>query len=346
MNRIKIVSRSPHLSGVISGFLMLREQGLLDFKIDLVYEQSNLYPHLALVEAEIEGVKIAFDVKDGYNFDAEKVDAYLRTVDFYFKRSFSEEKNAALVAPENRQKMHPLGFNYHLSYPGNPLDRFSFRDFKLSAWQILKPLIGRKHQRYFTPEVFEAPADYKEDAPEIIFLTRLWPLTEETVGLHDYINETRIAIIRELSKKYGEKFTGGVSDSALSRALCPDLILPKSVTVREKYLPLMKRSDICIGSMGLRESIGWKTGEYIAASRAIVHERFHYSVPGDFTIGKHYFDFDTVDECVTHVDYLYQNQDALFAMKQANQEYYQEWLRPDKQVLNALETALDKKPGD
>lgn len=346
MNRIKIVSRSPHLSSVIAGFMALRDQGILDFNTELVYRQSARYPFVSLLEAEIDGVKIAFDVKDGYNFDVQRVDAYIPTVDYYFKRSFSEEKNATLFSPENLKKMYPLGFNYLLTYPKNPIDVFSFRDFKLSVWHMLKPLIGRKSPRYFTAEVFEAPANFKVEAPTVLFLTRLWPLTEETVGLHDYINETRIAIIRALRKAYGEYFIGGVSDSPLSRELCPDLIMPKSMTVREKYLDIMKQADICIGSMGLRESIGWKTGEYIAASRAIVHERFHYSVPGDFAIGKNYFDFDTVDECVAHVEYLYKNPDALYAMKQANQQYYQEWLRPDKQVGHALETALGRPLGE
>jgi len=57
---------------------------------------------------------------------------------------------------------------------------------------------------------------------------------------------------------------------------------------RRNYLEVMKQSDICISSMGLHQSIGWKTGEYIAASKAIINESFHYKVVGDFQIGKNY----------------------------------------------------------
>lgn len=50
----------------------------------------------------------------------------------------------------------------------------------------------------------------------------------------------------------------------------------------------MRRSDICIGSTGLWDSIGWKTGEYVAAARAVVNERFVYEVPGGFREGVNY----------------------------------------------------------
>lgn len=36
----------------------------------------------------------------------------------------------------------------------------------------------------------------------------------------------------------------------------------------------MHDTDICIGSMGLHKSIGWKTGEHIAASKAIINEKY------------------------------------------------------------------------
>jgi len=103
---------------------------------------------------------------------------------------------------------------------------------------------------------------------------------------------------------------------------------------------LVKQSDICIGSMGLHESIGWKTGEYIAASRAIVNERLHYKITGNFDIGKNYLSFNNVDECVNHISHLMQNPDIVYAMKKENEKYYHNFLRPDKQISNALEIVL------
>lgn len=98
----------------------------------------------------------------------------------------------------------------------------------------------------------------------------------------------------------------------------------------------MKKADICIGTMGLDESIGWKTAEYISASRGIVHEKFHYDIPGNFEKGINYMEFSSVSECLGMVQKLIDNPDLLYEMKKANQIYYETYLRPDKQLLNAL----------
>lgn len=101
----------------------------------------------------------------------------------------------------------------------------------------------------------------------------------------------RIAIVRALGERYPRNFTGGVTDTPLARALCPELIVAEKYTDRARYLRLMRRSDICIGSTGLWDSIGWKTGEYVAAARAVVNERFVYEVPGGFREGVNYLGY-------------------------------------------------------
>ena len=98
----------------------------------------------------------------------------------------------------------------------------------------------------------------------------------------------------------------------------------------------MKKADICIGTMGVHRSIGWKIGEYIAAARAIVAERFEYIVPGNFDDGKHYIPYDTVDECCEAVSNLYENPALVYEMKKANEEYYLNYLKVERQLLNAF----------
>ncbi|MDD6464305.1 MAG: glycosyltransferase family 1 protein, partial [Clostridiaceae bacterium] len=108
---------------------------------------------------------------------------------------------------------------------------------------------------------------------------------------------------------------------------------------KNDYLETMKGSDICIGSTGLHGSIGWKTGEYVAASRAIINEKFNYEVTGDFEIGKNYFDFDSVDGCMAHVEKLFSDPDLVYQIKVNNRNYYQNYLRPDVQAANSLKAA-------
>lgn len=102
----------------------------------------------------------------------------------------------------------------------------------------------------------------------------------------------------------------------------------------------MKKSDICIGSTGLHKSIGWKTGEYVAAARAIVAERFQYQVTGNFEENINYIPFDSVDECLSAVEKLYHDPEAVYQMKLSNEAYYAKYLRPEKQIFNALNQCM------
>ena len=173
-------------------------------------------------------------------------------------------------------------------------------------------------------------------------MTRLWNDQEPDFSREDnaertYINQMRIDIIRSLREKYGEQFIGGLNDCELSRKWAPDLIMPAKYTERKRYLKLLHSCDICIGSMGLFESVGWKTGEYVAAAKAIVNERLHYTAPGDFQEGKNYLEFNTAQECLDAVERLVTDPQLRFEMQKANEEYYERFLRPDVLVSNTLE---------
>ena len=98
--------------------------------------------------------------------------------------------------------------------------------------------------------------------------------------------------------------------------------------------------------MGLFESIGWKTGEYVAAAKAIVNEEMHFDVTGDFEVGKNWLSFRTTEECLQAVRALTEEPERLYQMKLANERYYQQYLRPDmlvKRTLDIVDQALENK---
>lgn len=341
MERIKLTipSNVIHASQVITGFLILKEQGWDLEIIDNSKDAANPFYDLPVVLAEYRGQRIVYDLWDGYQ-DPEDMRKALDGCDFYFKRSFSEEKNGKLFA-DRKEKIHPLGFNYHVTRGDNPINE--------PLWKALaKPLIGRTPDKYFTPEVFEGRAEKKAGEPvKILFLTRLWDsndpaLPKEANEERKFINEMRIEIIRTLKERYGDSFVGGLNDTALSRELAPDLIVPAKYTERKKYVRLLHSCDICIGTMGLHESIGWKTAEYVAAAKAIVNERFHYSVPGDFAEGKNYLTFATAAECIDAVQKLVDDPEMLYEMKRSNEEYYRAFLKPEVLVKNSLKLVDEK----
>lgn len=334
MEKITVIfpSKWHHCCQIATGFLLLKEQGW-DVEIRGVAESEfSGFPEAPFVFVKYRGKTLVYDLLDGYNHP-EAMKLALEKADYYFKRSFNREKSGALFAGSS-EKMYPLGFNYHVTHRKNPINEGPLKRY-------LKPLQGRAPDIYFTPGVFEGKAMPPAGKPRILFLTRLW---EEEAGLAEsvnaerrVINESRIQIIRTLKARYGDAFIGGLNDLPISRKLAPELIMPKAYTERKKYVKLLHSCDICIGTMGLHESIGWKTAEYVAAAKAIVNERFHYSVTGDFREGENYLAFETAEECIAAVQRLVDDPEMLQRMKQANEAYYQSYLRPDVLVKNTLE---------
>ena len=327
-------SRVSHLGQIITGFLMLKQQGW-DVEIrNCVRGPEGFYHGMPMIRAEYRGKKIVYDLGDGYNI-YDDIQTGLDHCDFYFKRSFSQEKNRMLLRGYEG-KMYPLGLYFRVTHPKSPINE--------PLWKaLLKPLMGKASARYFVPAVFAGTPEREGDRhPRILFLTQLWNdqepgFSEEENRERTDINRMRIDIIRALRERYGDNFIGGLNDSVLSRTWAPDLIMPAEYTERKRYLKLVHSCDICIGSMGLFESIGGKTGEYVAAAKAIVNERLHYTVTGDFAEGVNYLSFETVDQCLEAVRRLIEDPQLRFAMKQANAEYYSRFLRPDVLVKNTLE---------
>ncbi len=335
MEKIKVIAPSSvnHASMVITGFLMLRKQGYEVEVVDKTRDETNPFYGLPVVQAEYRGKKLFYDMWDGYN---NPVDARrgLEWCDFYFRRSFDAERNARHFA-QGMDKIHPLGLYYRLTCRGNPV--------RETWWKaLMKPLLGRAPEKYFTYDKFEGkPMPLTGAPPKILFLTQLWEedpkLPEDVNQERRLINESRITIIRTLRERYGDAFIGGLRDMEIARTQAPELIVPAKYTERSRYLKLLHTCDICIGTMGLFESIGGKTAEYVAAAKAIVNERLHYTVTGDFREGVNYLSFETAQQCLDAVEALVRDPQKRLAMQQANERYYQAYLRPDVLVKRTLD---------
>jgi hypothetical protein len=359
---LHLISKSPHTSMVITGFLLLQKQDAIKCKIKLCYENLRKYPHPHFVESIINGKMVLFDTWDlcdwnAADWDNEKwginaIEAQMDNIDFYFKRSYSDEKDSVL-SNKNRNKIYPLGFNYHVTHRNNPIDKHRILSYSWIKQTAKKWLFPERLISQYTIDKFEASANYVDAKDlKIIFFTRLWSpnrlQNEQKEEEKRYINRMRIEIIRKLNKLYPNNFYGGIENTDFAQKMCKDIIISNEYSKRTNYLKRMKRSDICIGTMGLHESIGWKTGEYISASRAVVNERLHYKVPGEFKAGENYLSFDTVDECLSLVTSLMDNPDKVYEMKKANERYYHTYLRPDRQIVNDINMVINEplaKPG-
>lgn len=317
-----------HIAQILTGFSQLKEEdGYRVVFHDISKTDSGRSHHRGVVDVITDdGKMLVYDVMDGYQVP-DVMNYYIHDCDYYFKRSFSREKNEEMFGEDSR-KMYPLGFNYLVLHKGS-IVRQKF--IKRAA----KAVLGRKNFSYFTEDKFLSEPVFTEN-PKIIFCTRLWKKNPE-------ISQMRINILRSLKSRYPDRFIGGLFDEDLSAQLAPDLIIPSKYTVKENYLAEMLGSDICIATTGLHGSIGWKTGEYVAAAKGIVSEKFCYEVPGNFDKGINYLEFETVDGCLSAVDTLVKNPEMLLEMKKANAEYYKKYLQPGQLIKNTLDIVYGSK---
>ena len=138
----------------------------------------------------------------------------------------------------------------------------------------------------------------------------------------------------------GDKFIGGFNSSPYTLEKFPSCVADKALTKRTNFMKMVKKSSICVATIGLHESNGWKLAEYIAASKAIVTEKLHYIVPGNFNNADNYFEFINVDQCVQQVMKLDSDKKLAFDMKKNNYNYYHNFLRADRLIFNTIAIAL------
>ncbi|HET8884727.1 MAG TPA: hypothetical protein VFM70_00065 [Salinimicrobium sp.] len=325
---------SPHLSQLYVGFETLRKNGV----IDLVIKPFSGDPFKPLLHVKVnDKYNVIYDTLDGFFWihDLEKpnLQHFKEQIkaDYYFKRSFNQKIKD--FAPENCE-VHPLGFNYPMSANFDSTN-LSIKDRLKNTYVYKKYLTNT-----FNPNDFEY-YPVPNNKTRIVFITRLWdPKTASLSHLQDRwkkMNEKRMNVAKSLKKEFGSIATVGVQKSNYSSQVCDkDLLLDSEFSKRKNFLKLIKQSNICVATNGLHNSIGWKFGEYIAASRAIVSEELVYETTGDFENEKNYLAFTNEEELINNISFLCKDKNALQRMMRHNYSYYHNFLRPDILILNTL----------
>ena len=348
--KIICTSNVEHLSQLYTGFGLLKDRGL----INVEYVRSKEYKvngKQLLITAIDNRWKIAYDTAD----DERVYDFALQDCDFYFKRSYSSQ-HAAIS-----KKIRPLGLNYAV-YGG------SDGSFRRALWafgengtssirvkirgivdssQTLSRIASDKYsgRNLLRVEAFE-DLPKRERAPLILFLARVWDPSENSKlspGRADErhaINSMRAACIRGLRKELGRSFIGGFASSRFAETNFPDCIVGPSFTQKSAYLKHVRSAGICVATMGLDRSNGWKLGEYVANAKAIVSEPLCHEVTGDFKDGVNYLVFNSPEECVESAVRLIEDADLRYEMKVNNYSYYHRFLRPDVLVWNTIQCVL------
>ncbi|MCW3786231.1 hypothetical protein [Plebeiibacterium sediminum] len=333
-------SINRHLQQVYTGFSELNQKGVFSsFKV-FINKRKDL-KHNQTLMAIVNGVKIIYDVRDDYNIPEEYFDFEF---DFYFKRDCSRQYFKDLDISE---KIFPLGFNYLVTSDQNFGLEFKYIiKFPGMLKYILKHTFISSWMNDFKWDVcnfnnIERMPLFLSD-PKILFLTRTWNPEEiseskEKKDERRYINDTRAKCIDLCRREFGDIFLGGFANSEYSDKFYKEYCVNNSKIVsKEGYFKVLDESSICVSTMGLHKSIGWKMGEYVAKSKAIVSEEFISELPGDFKKNQNYLEFREPNELIENIQRLIDNPSIRESMMLNNWLYYQQNLRPDMLVYNTL----------
>ncbi len=320
-----------HLQQVYTGFVQLYKSGVIRLKQRMCRNPGRTTGLTVLLNGTMP---IYYDMRDSAQIDMELLDQ----VDFYFKRSFTEDH------ARRHAKIHPLGLNYLVHYGRGDFFKLA-RDISYgSIPNRLKHALKQATWGYFpTPKDLEAYPRLDQPA-KILLMTQLWGPDKVSAPLEpppEEVNWMRVECIRQLRKEFGELFFGGVAPDDFAREHFGDVVLADGRLFEKRaYLARLREFPICVTTMGLHRSNGGRLGEYVALSKAIVTERLAYEVPGGFANGVNYLDFSTPDECVEVTARLILDSRLRCILMVNNLRYYRASLRPDSMVLGTLATAM------
>lgn len=339
-----------HLRQIYTGFSLLHRMGFLKLTQTIPNEflqnkanpnrwvNYKFYNTKAILD---EKIVVYYDTHD-WNWIDEKL---LSEADFYFKRSYDKNFIQQL---KDGAKVFPLGLNYQVSdFERNffQLQRTAFYRGKDKVKAILKAFHIGKYGETEQLDSMESQPDFNLP-PKVLFMARAWDtnLIENKAQKESVqqLNETRAQCIKLLRKEFGGNFFGGLAHEDYAVKNFKDCLLPDNdLSNKRKYLEVLKGFPICVTTVGLNGSNGWKLGEYVAFSKAIVSERLQFDITGDFAEDKNYLEFSAPEECVECAVDLFENKDKRELMMQANHTYYLNCLRPDKLIYNTLQIALN-----
>lgn len=340
-------SDDARLQQIYTGLTALRRSGRIVSRQHLLKHPSEaglpmLQPGSGHLKIQINGNRtLLFDVTDQGSMMPGIADA----VDCVFKRSYNATESYHCTS--SGTNVEPLGLNYPV-YPNLPDLHGLQRAFLTSGprrWlaQAIRLLDVAGWISHLPRERQLEDIPRPDVEPRVLFQVRAWDpeefpgCTPERIRHFTEVNDMRAACIRALRSTFGERFTGGFSHTAFARKRYGDALSPApELTAKRNYLRLLRHHPICIATGGLHGSIGWKVGEFVALSKAIVMERHHHILPGHFAEGQHHLGFDTPEECVQATLRLMDDDSLRGAMMGRNHAYFLEHLRPETVVFRAL----------
>lgn len=332
--KLELSTWTHHLTHLLYSYFYYCKKNKLDF--DILYNNDILYNAAVLT---INNKTIFFDYSDDTKFIDNPA-----SYDFYFKRSLLEE--------DKINNIFPLNFNVPMSYKSYSLLLKLQKDFlfsKSNRKEVLRSLdvFGVfANSSHSVIDIRNYPDEVVDNGGGIIYYTRLWNPNnhpdEEEKERRRVQNEFRINACRILKKEYKNASVGLFGDD-LSNNLAPDLILPSNFSNKKKYLAKLSKISIGIADDGLKNTPGWKIGEYLLYGKAVITTPMNVALD-DFKEGVNYEKLTSrsaYEELPSKIEYLIKDKRYL-EMSKANKEWSNDFIHPQnylKRIFNLINMA-------
>jgi hypothetical protein len=176
--------------------------------------------------------------------------------------------------------------------------------------------------------------------PIAVFQSRVWPANEFSDGF-EQLNQQRVDLVMFLRDALGQRFVGGIVESAFARTRYPKAIVSDS-THRRAYATLIRSALVGVYSRGIDGSLAFKLSEYLAAGCCMVIEPFAHVLDIPLEPGVHYLSFTSAESCAAACMRLLDDGSIAAEMSCRNAEYFRRYLTPERHIARVLSTALQE----
>jgi hypothetical protein len=269
--RLEIHHWTSHQNMIVFSYLYFCEENNIEFDLKV---NPNISWNGAILY--IDNLSLYFDYSDDSLFLEDPI-----KYNFYFKRSLKES--------DIKLNVYPLNFQVNYSYKSlYLLTKFSTEQLmsKLNRIEILRALdyfnvyTNSSHNEM---DVRKLPQKVKDNGGKVVFYARLWNpdshIDPDEKERRKIQNEFRIESCRIIKKNFKNISVGLFSD-ALSSKLAPDLVIDVKKTSKKEYFGLLRQCDIGIADDGLKDTPGWKIGEYLLFGKAVITTPLNIEVEG------------------------------------------------------------------
>nr|WP_315209206.1 hypothetical protein [uncultured Flavobacterium sp.] len=319
---------NPHCNMLIFSYLYYCEINNIEFKINF---DPAISPNCALIYDDNQ--TIFFDYSDNYLF----IDLPTKYT-YYFKRSLKQE--------DKKDNIYPLNFQVNYSYKAFVfLTRLSFKelikmDNRIEIIRALDYFNSVTNSSHNAMDIRGFPKGIQDNGGKVLFHTRLWNpdnhRDSDEKERRFLQNEFRISACRVIKKNFKNASVGLFPDM-LSAKMAPDLLLDLKMTSKKEYFKSLRYCDIGIADDGLKDTPGWKIGEYLLFGKAVVTTPLNISL-NNFKEGKNYQVLSTRSayfELPEKINYLLKEKKYL-EMCGDNFKWSDDFLHPKNYINNIL----------